>query len=51
MSKRWAPAGYDDWKCTDPDAEAEEETDTDTDDWQEPDDTPDLEPQYIEWLS
>ena len=50
MSKRWTPASYDDWKCTDPDAEAEEETDTDTCDMQEPDDTPDLDPEYIGWL-
>lgn len=27
MSKRWAPAGYDDWLCTDPDAEADEVAD------------------------
>lgn len=24
MSKRWIPASYDDWKCTDPDAEGDE---------------------------
>jgi len=44
MSKRWTPAGYDDWKCTDPDAEGDDSAD-DTDDAQEPDD----EPEYTYW--
>lgn len=50
MSKQWTPANYDDWLTTDPDAEADDCDDGDacTDD--EPDDAPDLEPQYIGWL-
>lgn len=47
MSKRWTPASYDDWKCTDPDAEGDDEADTD--DAQEPDDEPELEPEYTYW--
>ena len=31
MSKRWTPASYDDWRCTDPDAEGDDEADTDED--------------------
>ena len=48
MSKRWTPAGYDDWLCTDPDAEGYDGAD-DTDDAQEPDDEPELEPEYTYW--
>ena len=48
MSKRWAPAGYDDWKCTDPDAESDDSA-NDTDDAQEPDDEQDDEPEYTYW--
>lgn len=48
MSKRWIPASYDDWKCTDPDAEGDDSAD-DTDDAQEPDDEPDDEPEYTYW--
>ena len=48
MSKRWTPAGYDDWLCTDPDAEGDDSAD-DTDDAQEPDDEPDDEPEYTYW--
>lgn len=47
MSKRWTPASYDDWLCTDPDAEGDDEADTD--DAQEPDDEPELEPEYTYW--
>ena len=50
MSKRKQIVDYDDWLTTDPDAEEDacDDVDACTDD--EPDDTPDLDPEYIGWL-